>query len=438
MAVIAVRRALARARPPAFIALAGLALAACGEDTEPSGTVITFPASAVGAEAELLRRQLDRFMLENPGVRIVRRETPDAADQRHQLYVQWLNAGASDPDILQLDVIWTPEFAAAGWVLPLDRYGPDTASFFEATVKANRWDGVLYALPWFVDVGMLYWRTDLLDAPPASFEELSRQAAAARQQAGLRFGFVWQGSRYEGLVTVFLEHLGGFGGRIMDDAGQIVVDSEAGRRTLRYMIDQVYGTRNVPQTVLTWQEEQTRFAFQNGQAVFMRNWPYAYPLMQDSAESRVAGKFSVAPMPAAPGGSPTAALGGSQLAINANTEHPEAAYAVIDYLTRPEQMLERARVVGQYPTRHSLYDDLALAEALAISPEQARRIIESAVPRPVTPVYTQLSEILQIRLHRALTGQQTAEAALADAAREMRELLEKVGLSPPGGREATE
>ncbi len=437
-AVIADRRALPGARRLALVALATLSIAACDRDAEPAGTVITFPASALGAEAELLRRQLDRFMAENPGVRIVRRETPDAADQRHQLYVQWLNAGAGDPDILQLDVIWTPEFAAAGWILPLDGYGPDITSFFEASVQANRWDGVLYALPWFVDVGMLYWRTDLLDAPPTSFEELSRQAAAARQQGGLPFGFVWQGSRYEGLVTVFLEHLGGFGGRIMDDAGRIVVDSEAGLRTLRYMIDQIYRMRNVPQTVLTWQEEQTRFAFQNGQAVFMRNWPYAYPLMQDPAESRVAAKFSVAPMPAAEGGRPTAALGGSQLAINANTEHPEAAYAVIDYLTRPEQMLERARVVGQYPTRRPLYDDPALAEALSIPPEQARRIIESAVPRPVTPVYTQLSEILQIRLHRALTGQQTPEAALAAAAREMRELLEKVGLGPPGGREATQ
>ncbi len=420
-----------------LVALSAAAgLPGCADGGEQAGTVITFPASALGAEAELLRRQLDRFMAEHPDIRVLRRETPDAADQRHQLYVQWLNAGASNPDILQLDVIWTPEFAAAGWILPLDPYGPDTTSFFAATVEANRWGGVLYALPWFVDVGMLYWRTDLVEAPPTSFEELSRQAAAARQAGGLPFGFVWQGSRYEGLVTVFLEHLGGFGGRIMDEAGRIVVDSEAALRTLRFMQEEIYTARNVPQTVLTWQEEQTRFAFQNGQAAFMRNWPYAYPLMQDPAESRVAGKFSVAPMPASEGGAPTAALGGSQLAVNANSKHPDAAYAVIEYLTRPEQMLERARVVGQYPTRRSLYDDPALAEALEVPPGQARRIIESAVPRPVTPVYTQMSEILQIRLHRALTGQQRPEAALAAAAREMRELLEKVGLSPQAGREA--
>ena len=404
----------------------------CAGDTDAPGTVVTFPASAVGAEAELLRRQLNRFMAERPGIRVIPRETPDAADQRHQLYVQWLNAGASDPDILQLDVIWTPEFAAAGWILPLDGFVADPDAFFPATVAANTWDGVLYALPWFVDVGMLYWRTDLLDSEPASLAELASQAEEARKRAGLPYGFVWQGARYEGLVTVFLEHLGGFGGRIMDERGAIVVDSDAALDALNYMRDQVYAAGNVPRAALTWQEEQTRFVFQNGQAVFMRNWPYAYPLMQDSAESRVAGKFAVAPMPGAPGGAPTAALGGSQLAINANTEHPEAAYAVIEYLTRPEQMMERAQVVGQFPTLPALYERIELANALAIPPEQARRIIERAVPRPVTPVYTQLSEILQIWLHRALTGQEEPAAALSNAAREMQRLLEKVGLRAGG------
>lgn len=405
------------------------AAASCGGRGE-QGTVITFPGSAVGAEAEVLRRQLDRFMQEHPGIRVVQRRTPDAADQRHQLYVQWLNAGASDPDILQLDVIWTPEFAAAGWILPLDRFGPDTAAFFPVTVQVNRWEGRLYALPWFVDVGMLYWRTDLLEAPPATLEELAAEASRAITTQGLAYGFVWQGARYEGLVTVFLEHLGAFGGRVLDERGDVVVDSEPAVRALQFMRDAIQSRGIVPRSVLTWQEEQTRFAFQNGQAAFMRNWPYAYAVMQDSTQSRVAGRFAVAPMPAAEGGSPTAALGGSQLAINANTEHPEAAYAVIEYLDRPEQMLERARVVGQFPTRPALYDLPELAESLAIPPAQVREIVARAVPRPVTPVYTELSQILQVRLHRALTGQQQPAEALADAAREMRRLLRRVGLVP--------
>ncbi|HEV8178116.1 MAG TPA: extracellular solute-binding protein, partial [Gemmatimonadales bacterium] len=184
----------------------------------------------------------------------------------------------------------------------------------------------------------------------------------------------------------------------------------------------------VPTTVLTWHEEETRFAFQNGEAAFMRNWPYAYPLMADSAESRVAGKFAVAPMPAGPGGTHTAAIGGAQLAINRRTEHPEAAWAVINYLTQPEQMRERAQVVGQFPTRTALYDDPDLASGLAIPPAMIRRIIDYAIPRPVTPIYTQLSEILQINIHRALTRQAEPAAALARAQSEMQRVLNRAGL----------
>jgi multiple sugar transport system substrate-binding protein len=403
-------------------------LSGCGAATEDDRAVVTFPGSAVGSEAEALRLQLARFMDERPDIRVVQRETPDAADQRHQLYVQWLNAGASEPDILQLDVVWTPEFAAAGWVLPLERFGPQVDAYFPSTIEANTWDGTLYALPWFVDVGMLYWRTDLMEGPPGSLEEMASLAASAREDEGLPYGLVWQGARYEGLVTVFLEHLGGLGGRILDDDGRVTVDSEAAVRALTFMRDAVYGRRYVPEAALTWHEEETRFAFQNGQAAFMRNWPYAYSLLK-GADSRVTDRFSIAPMPAGQGGEPTAALGGGQLAINANTRHPEAAWAVIEYLTRPEQMLERAQVVGQYPTRHGMYGNPALEEALGVPLDQVRAIVERAEPRPVTPVYTQLSEILQIRLHRALTRQQEPREALASAAREMRELLERVGLA---------
>lgn len=166
------------------LATAHLAAGCGGPAAVPGPAVVTFPISALGAEGRVLVGQLDRFMKANPGIKVVQRVTPDAADQKHQLYVQWLNAGASDPDILQLDVIWTPEFAAAGWILPLNRFHPDTAAFFPPTIEANRWRDSLYALPWFADVGMLYWRTDLMRSPPATFAELVQQARRARRPGG--------------------------------------------------------------------------------------------------------------------------------------------------------------------------------------------------------------------------------------------------------------
>ncbi len=352
------------------------------------------------------------------------RATPDAADTRHQLYVQWLNAHAAEPDLLQLDVIWTPEFAAAGWILPLDRFRPATDGFFPAAIAANRWDGSLYALPWFIDVGMLYWRTDLAPAPPATFDEL-RAAAASRS---VPYGLVWQGARYEGLITVFVEYLGAFGGEILDDAGRVAVDSDAAIRALTYMRDELYVYRTVPLDALAWQEEQTRFAFQNGRAEFMRNWPYAVALLADPSESRVAGRFAVAPMPSGPGGASTAALGGSQLAINARSRHPEAAYELMRFLLQPAQMLERARLVGEYPSRADLYDRPDLQSALGVAPADIRRIIDRALPRPVTPVYSELSDILQVQIHRALTRQAEPGAALRVAAIGIRGLLARSGL----------
>ncbi len=414
-----------------LLAAAGL-LTACGRTPNNNETVLTFSGSALGAEGTLVAKQLKQFMVLNPGIRVELQRTPDDASQRHQLYVQWLNARVGNPSILQLDVIWTPEFAAAGWVLPLTPYGPESSDFFPATIEANTWAGKLYALPWFADVGLLYRRTDLVPTEPKTLEEMVSSARTAMsRRGGPRYGVVSQGARYEGLITGFVEYLGAFGGRIIDDKGEVVVNKPEAVRALEFMRDELYGSRVAPLDVLTWHEEEARFAFQNGNAVFMRNWPYPVAAMSDTAQSKVAGKFAVSPMPksgSAPAGHSTAALGGAQLAINAYSEHPDAAYKLIAYLTAPEQMLDRARAVGQYPTRAALYADPRLKGAIAIPLDDARRAIESATPRPVTPIYTELSEILQIELHRALVRQAEPQDALNSAAARINALIDRTGM----------
>lgn len=409
-----------------LLIIAAACAAAC---SQPSSSALTISGSAVGLEAELLRAQLERFNRSHPGQRVSIRVTPDAADQRHQLYVQWLNARAPEPDILQLDVVWTAEFAAAGWIAPLDRFEPDTRGFFPAPIEAQRWNGGLFALPWFMDVGLLYWRTDLMASPPRSLDELTRIAQEARASGAVPYGLVWQGARYEGLVTVFMEYLGAFGGRILDDRGGVVVDSAVAVQALSFMCDAVSRTRIVPEAALGWQEEQSRFAFQNGQAAFMRNWPYARPLLEDRGSSGVAGRVAIAAMPGTARGRSTAALGGSVLAINAFSRRQAAAWDVLQFLLAPEQMLERARVVGQYPPRRDLYDRPELGEALHANAAVVRGILDASIARPSTPVYTELSDLLQVSLHRALSGQQPPSAALREAAQAMRAVLARVHLS---------
>jgi multiple sugar transport system substrate-binding protein len=203
------------------------------------------------------------------------------------------------------------------------------------------------------------------------------------------------------------------------------VDSPEAVRALTFMRQSI-AEDVVPRAVLTWQEEQTRFAFQNGNALFLRNWPYAASLMNDDG-SAVARRFAVAPMPTA-GGRSAATLGGAQLAINARSRHPEAAWRLIEYLTAPAQLVERAQVAGQFPARRSLYEDDTLDGALPVPPAEARRIIDQAIPRPVTPVYTELSGELQVHLHRALTDQERPDEALALAAERLRAILRRSGL----------
>jgi multiple sugar transport system substrate-binding protein len=407
----------------ASIVLGVLVVTSCrsgrGDDRR---TVVTFAGSALGAEGAVLARQVERFERANPDIHVRVQHTPDDATQRHQLFVQWLNARAGEPDVLQLDVVWTPEFAAAGWVLSLDRWHPAASDFFPSTIAANTWADSLFAIPWWMDVGMLYWRTDLLRAAPATMDEMLADMQQGRR-AGASYGIVWQGARYEGLVTCFLEYLGAFGGKIMTGDGRIVVDSPDGIRALTFM-RQLVTSGATPGEVLTWHEEESRFAFQNGSAAFMRNWPYAVTIMNVPRDSRVAGKFAVAAMPRAAGGVSTATLGGSALGINAFTAHPDAAWKVVEFLSAPDQMLERSRL-GGYPPRRALYDDPRLAGVIPIAVALARSIVERAAPRPATPIYSQLSELLQIDLHRALSGQLAPERALHDAARAMNALVER-------------
>jgi ABC-type glycerol-3-phosphate transport system substrate-binding protein len=413
-------------RPFLIATLMCTILAACSGGVR--GRHLSFSGSALGEEGSLVRAQLARFAAQHPGVDVSLRITPDAANQRHQLYVQWLNAHVPEPDVLQLDIVWTAEFAAAGWIRPFADSAVNAADFFPAAVQADRWRGVLYAVPWFIDAGLLYWRTDLIAEAPATLDALRADALRARRERGIANGLVWSGARYEGLVTVFIEHLTAFGGRVIDDQGSVVVDSPEAVRALTFMRGSLGAGGFVPVSVLTWQEEQVRFAFQNGQTAFMRNWPYAWALLQDERRSRVADKIRVAPMPPATGGLPSATLGGAQLAINRYTREPELAAALVEFLTAPAQMLERARVAAQLPARRSLYESAELARALPMPIADIRRALEATVARPVTPVYSEMSEILQVHLHRALTSQEEPSDALHDAAREIRALLERSGL----------
>ena len=302
--------------------------------------------------------------------------TPDAADQRHQLYVQWLNAGRQRSR-------HPPARRRSG-----RRSSPPPAGSCRSTASAptpppsfprpsppTAGADSLYALPWFVDVGMLYWRTDLMPAPPATFAELVREAQRARRRRGaaLRAGLAGRALRGTGHHLPRVSRRA-TAARILD-GGRVVVDSRGGRPGARPRC----GTRSTATAscrtaVLTWHEEETpvRLPERRGGV----HAELALRLRADAGQRAVAGGGPLrggADARRARAARPPRRSAARSSPSTRNSEHPEAAWAVIEYLTRPEQMLERARVVGQFPTRPALYDDPELAAALSIPPAQARR-----------------------------------------------------------------
>jgi multiple sugar transport system substrate-binding protein len=359
-------------------------------------------------ERDPLPALLRDFERRHPGIVVAHEPLPWTADVQHQFYVINLEGRSAGFDVLMLDVIWVAEFARAGWLLDVtDRWpGPERREHFPSMIEAATLRGRLWAVPWVMNVGLLYYRADLLAArglaPPTSYAALADQAAAVmRAAADPRLaGFLWQGKQYEGLVVNVLEGMWGEGTDLVGADGRLLPDpvraaaAVARRRELL--------TRGIsPPLVTAADEELTRREFGAGRGVFLRNWPYARALFEASG-SPIRGRVGLAPLP---GGG---ALGGAHLAIHAGTRHPEAAWALVRHLASPDAQRAIAAAVGLHPTRPALLDDVAL-----------RAIFAGARPRPVTPWYQTLSATLQPELSAAILGLKPAPRALADAERRL-------------------
>jgi trehalose/maltose transport system substrate-binding protein len=375
---------------------------------------ISISCSAVGLELELCRAGAERWAHETGNsVRLV--STPNSAGERLALYQQLLAAGSPDIDVLQIDVVWPGILARH--LLDLAPYaGTRQAAHLPALVANDTVRGRLVAMPWFADVGLLYYRKDLLReygvAVPRSWHEL--EAGARRIQDGERaagkagmWGYVWQGRAYEGLTCDALEWIASRGGgHIVEADGAISVDNPRAARALGDAAGWV-GVIS-PRGVLNYAEEEARGVFQSGNAAFMRNWPYALALAE-SEGSPVRGQVGVAELP---GGAGT--LGGAQLAVSRYSRHPALAASLVLALTGTAEQKRRALAGGFNPTLPALYRD---PELLRANPYYAvvARALAHAVARPsaVTGArYNRVSSAFANAVHAVLAGQADAPSAL--------------------------
>lgn len=359
-------------------------------------------------------------------VRVV--SIPQSPNEQLSLYQQVLSAGSTDFDVLMIDVVW-PGLLASHLVDLRPHVDQATLdAHFPAIVESATVDGKLVAMPMYTDAGLLYYRKDLLDkhgkAPPRTWAELTGTAKEivdkerAAGNAGLT-GFVFQGKTYEGLTCVALEWVDSFGGgTIIDGDGEITIDNPKAAAALGMARGWV-GTI-APQGVLGYGEEESRGVFQSGDAVFMRNWPYAWALGNGEG-SPVADKIAIATLPAGEGGESRAALGGWSMAVSRYSRAPEAAIALAKFMTSTAEQKHRAIELSHNPTIIALYAD---SEIKAVSPFMADLLptFQNAVARPsrVTKTrYNQVSSEFQNAVHAVLSGNAEPEASLADLARRL-------------------
>lgn len=413
---------------PAALVLLLLCMAGCGQaDKEPgSGTVLVFKHGKIAGNYALFRKLLDSFEAQNPGIKIRDETLPAATDDQHQFYSINLEGGSSDFDVLSMDVIWVPEFARAGWLLDVSQLllKEDKNDFFPGPLKAVTWAGTWYALPWYIDAGLLYYRKDLLAkyklSPPATWQELVETARYITAKEPDVYGFLWQGKQYEGLVCNVLEYFWSNGGEILDE-GNLVIAGPENRYALDFMRDLIIKYKITPPLVTTATEEPTRHIFENGRALFLRNWPYAWNIFEQEGSS-VRGRVGVAMLPSFPGKKAAAALGGWQLGINRHTRHPAAAKKLISYLVSPEAQKYLALAIGYKPARKSLYRDTDLRREQPFI-ASLYDIFMQARPRPVTPYYMMMTQVLQPEFSAAVTGIKTSEAALDSAQKQITHIL---------------
>ena len=413
--------------------LAGAALLGvpgCGGGEQSGGATelyFTAPPDPSGTTSKLI----NKFNEKNKGkYKILFQEGNADTGQRLDKLRTQFQAGGENLDIILGDVIWTAELAESGWISDLSDRFPKSRqqAFLPGSVEAITYEGKPYGMPWFTDTGLLYYRKDLLkksgyDGPPKTLDELKQMTRKVKKDSGIKFGFVFQGARYEGGVCDACEYIWGHGGNVLDpeDSTKVVIDSPqaiAGLKTERSMVSGGIA----PDAVAVYKEDESAGVFLNGDAVFLRQWPYVYALVGDPSESKLKpDQVGVSELPSADGKPGNGTVGDQPLYISASSKYPDAAWKFIAFLTAPEQQKFRA-IEGSYlPTRSDLYDYPEIQDSVPVV-ALAKEALQHTRPRPVSPYYSDMSLEMQEQFNASLAGDTTPE----EAARTLKSELESI------------
>jgi multiple sugar transport system substrate-binding protein len=392
------------------------AAAACGSErpaagpTGPAGYSQRGPISFVsGKDLSGLRvKEVAEWNASHPNEKVSIIELPEAADAQRQQFMQNAQVKSSNYTIVRLDAVWTAEFAANGWVDELPAGAVDLEGYLPQTIETVKYFGKIYGVPDATGGGLLYYRKDLLDdvglEPPTTWAEMKKACAAIKERPGnAKLGcYSGQFQKYEGLTVNFSEAVNSAGGQVVSPDGKVSVDSPEAKRALDFLVNS-FKDGTIPRGAITWQEEQGRQAFQQGELIFLRNWGYVYALAQKTdGSSKVAGKFDVAPLPGL-NGPGVSTLGGNHLSISTFAQNKATAVDFINWINRPEQQKIRMLATAVPPPLESLYTDPEIVKANPFMPTLLESI-KTAQPRPVVVKYGDVTLAIQDAVYSALSG----------------------------------
>jgi len=425
-------------RSAALLAAAAVVLAGCGDsggggDSSSGGAApklegrgpITF---ATGKDTSgNIQKLVDKWNSDHPDEKVTINELPESADEQRNQMIQNAQVKSDAFTVLNLDVIWTSEFAANRWVteLPQDQF--DLDNFLKPAVNTAMYRDKMYAMPIYSDGGLLYYRKDLLQKagitdPPKTWDEMKSDCdkVKALPEGKSISCYAGQFDKYEGLTCNFSEAVQSAGGALVDESGKPTADSDAAKEGLNFLVDGVK-SGEFPKASVTYKEEEGRRAFQDGQLLFHRNWPYVWSLANATdGTSKVAGKFDVTPLPGKEGAG-VSTLGGHDFAISSFAKNKATALDFIKFFSSEENEKSNLLATSQAPTRSGLYDDPELVTKFPYLPD-LKASIENAVPRPQVVKYPEVTAAIEEAAYGAMNGDKSVDQALSDLQSKLEQL----------------
>jgi len=385
---------------------------------------------------EVVPKRIEGVEAEHPNIEVEWLKVSDVPNESRTFYVTNLTAQSPTPDVIAVDVIWPGDFAARGWIAPVEEYfdKEEIAEFIPDFANAAVYEGQLYAIPLIIDGTHFFYRKDLLEKygfePPETWEEVVTQAQTILEGENNPDlgGFVSMWDKIEGLFMNWLSFFYGRGGHFFDEEGNLAINTPEGIDALQFMVDMLYEYKIASESILTYRPDDARILFQEERAVFLMVQDFVWPTLT-AEDSPVKDKTEVKRNPYFEGhpDAHSTTVGGFLLCINAYSEHKAEAAELIRYFTSYDAQLDAARTAARAPTRAAVYDDPVLAEEEPFIAKLGANFQVSLVrPSAETAAnYPEVSVIMQTAITSALHQEKTPEQALADAEAEINALLGK-------------